>query len=160
MSLANARIPHITYVEEIDVTELEGLRQSLNAQKEDDQAKLSLLPFLMKSMVTALLEQPGINAHFDDEKGVVHQFENVHMGIAAQTPNGLMVPVVKNAQNYGLWSSAKEIARLAQAAKDGSAKREELMGSTITITSLGALGGVVNTPVINHPEVAIVASIK
>lgn len=156
MSVANARIPHITYVEEIDVTELEGLRQSLNAQKEEDQTKLSLLPFLMKSMVTALSEQPGINAHFDDDKGVVHQFEHVHMGIAAQTNNGLMVPVVKNAQNHGLWSSAKEIARLAQAAKDGSAKREELTGSTITITSLGALGGVVNTPVINHPEVAIV----
>lgn len=156
MSVANARIPHITYVEEIDVTELEGLRQSLNAQKEDDQTKLTLLPFLMKSMVTALLEQPGINAHFDDENGVVHQFKNVHVGVAAQTNNGLMVPVVKNAQDHGLWSSAKEIARLAQAAKDGSAKRDELMGSTITITSLGALGGVVNTPVINHPEVAIV----
>jgi 2-oxoisovalerate dehydrogenase E2 component (dihydrolipoyl transacylase) len=156
MSVANARIPHITYVEEIDVTELEGLRQSLNAQKDETQTKLSLLPFLMKSMVTALSEQPGINAHFDDDKGIVHQFEHVHVGIAAQTDNGLMVPVVKNAQNHGLWSSAKEIARLAQAAKDGSAKREELTGSTITITSLGALGGVVNTPVINHPEVAIV----
>jgi 2-oxoisovalerate dehydrogenase E2 component (dihydrolipoyl transacylase) len=156
MSVANARIPHITYVEEIDVSELEGLRQSLNAQKDEDQTKLTLLPFLMKSMVTALLEQPGINAHFDDENGVVHQFKNVHVGVAAQTNNGLMVPVVKNAQDHGLWSSAKEIARLAQAAKDGSAKREELMGSTITITSLGALGGVVNTPVINHPEVAIV----
>ncbi|WP_369413048.1 2-oxo acid dehydrogenase subunit E2 [Maritalea mediterranea] len=156
MSVANARIPHITYVEEIDVTELEGLRQSLNAQKEEHQTKLTLLPFLMKSMVTALAEQPGINAHFDDDKGIVHQFEHVHMGIAAQTDNGLMVPVVKNAQNHGLWSSAKEIARLAQAAKDGSAKREELTGSTITITSLGALGGVVNTPVINHPELAIV----
>ncbi|TDQ61967.1 2-oxoisovalerate dehydrogenase E2 component (dihydrolipoyl transacylase) [Maritalea mobilis] len=156
MSVANARIPHITYVEEIDVTELEGLRQSLNAQKDETQTKLSLLPFLMKSMVTALSEQPGINAHFDDDNGIVHQFEHVHVGIAAQTNNGLMVPVVKNAQNHGLWSSAKEIARLAQAAKDGSAKREELTGSTITITSLGALGGVVNTPVINHPEVAIV----
>lgn len=156
MSRAKSRIPHITYVEEIDVTELEQLRQNLNASREEGHSKLSLLPFLMRSMVMALEDQPGINAHYDDENGIVHQHKGVHIGIAAQTDNGLMVPVVRDVQNLGLWKSAAEIARLAEAARDNSAKREELSGSTITITSLGKMGGVVTTPVINHPEVAIV----
>jgi len=156
MSLAKSRIPHITYVEEIDVTELEELRQKLNASREEGHPKVSLLPFLMRSMVLAIEDQPGINAHYDDENGVIHQHKGVHIGIAAQTDNGLMVPVIRDAQNLGLWKSADEIKRLAEAAKNNTAKREELSGSTITITSLGKMGGVVTTPVINHPEVAII----
>jgi 2-oxoisovalerate dehydrogenase E2 component (dihydrolipoyl transacylase) len=156
MTKAKSRIPHITYVEEIDVTELEQLRQNLNNSREEGQPKLSLLPFLMRSMVMAINDQPGINAHYDDENGIIHQHKGVHIGIAAQTDNGLMVPVVRDVQNLGLWKSASEVARLAEAARNNTAKREELSGSTITITSLGKMGGIVTTPVINHPEVAIV----
>ncbi|WP_299346021.1 dihydrolipoamide acetyltransferase family protein [uncultured Maritalea sp.] len=156
MSRAKSRIPHITYVEEIDVTELEGLRQNLNASREEGQPKLSLLPFLMRAMVLAIKDQPGINAHYDDENGIIHQHKSINIGIAAQTDNGLMVPVVRNVQNLGLWNSADEILRLADAARNNTAKREELSGSTITITSLGKMGGIVTTPVINHPEVAII----
>jgi len=156
MSRAKSRIPHITYVEEIDVTELESLRQNLNAAREEDQPKISLLPFLMRAMVMAIADQPGLNAHYDDENGIIHQHKGINIGIAAQTDNGLMVPVVRDVQNLGLWSSAKEIQRLAEAARNNTAKREELSGSTITITSLGKMGGIVTTPVINHPEVAII----
>ncbi|MGJ8527340.1 dihydrolipoamide acetyltransferase family protein [Maritalea sp.] len=156
MSIAKSRIPHITYVEEIDVTELEALRKNLNGSREAHQQKLSLLPFLMRAMVLAIADQPGLNAHYDDENGIIHQHKDVNIGIAAQTDNGLMVPVVKNVQSLGLWASAGEVARLAQAARENTAKREELIGSTITITSLGKMGGVVTTPVINHPEVAII----
>ncbi|MFT6657253.1 dihydrolipoamide acetyltransferase family protein [Maritalea sp.] len=156
MSRAHSRIPHITYVEEIDVTELEGLRQNLNDSRDDGQPKLSLLPFLMRAMVLAIKDQPGLNAHYDDENGIIHQHKSVNIGIAAQTDNGLMVPVVRDVQNLGLWSSATEILRLAEAARNNTAKREELSGSTITITSLGKMGGIVTTPVINHPEVAII----
>ena len=150
-----SRIPHITYVEEVDVTALEELRATLNKQKRQDQPKLTLLPFLMRAMVRAIAEQPQLNALFDDEAGVVHQHAGVHIGIAAQTPAGLMVPVVKHAEARDLWGCAAEVTRLAEAAKAGTATRDELTGSTITITSLGALGGVVTTPIINHPEVAI-----
>lgn len=156
MSRAHSRIPHITYVEEIDVTELEGLRQNLNDSRDDGQPKLSLLPFLMRAMVLAIKDQPGLNAHYDDENGIIHQHKSVNIGIAAQTDNGLMVPVVRDVQNLGLWSSATEILRLAEAARNNTAKRQELSGSTITITSLGKMGGIVTTPVINHPEVAII----
>ena len=156
MAIANARIPHITYVEEVDVTALEELRATLNKQKRQDQPKLTLLPFLMRAMVRAIAEQPSLNALFDDEAGVVHQHAGVHIGIAAQTPAGLMVPVVKHAEARDLWGCAAEVTRLAEAAKAGTATRDELTGSTITITSLGAMGGVVTTPIINHPEVAIV----
>ena len=156
MSRSKSRIPHITYVEEIDVTELEGLRQNLNGSREEGQPKLSLLPFLMRAMVMAIEDQPGLNAHYDDENGIIHQHKSVNIGIAAQTDNGLMVPVVRDVQKLGLWRSAAEVSRLAQAARDNTAKREELTGSTITITSLGKMGGVVTTPVINHPEVAII----
>jgi len=156
MSRAKSRIPHITYVEEIDVTELEGLRQNLNGSREEGQPKLSLLPFLMRAMVIAIEDQPELNAHYDDENGIIHQHKSVNIGIAAQTENGLMVPVVRDVQKLGLWRSAAEVSRLAQAARDNTAKREELTGSTITITSLGKMGGVVTTPVINHPEVAII----
>jgi len=154
------RIPHITYVEEIDVTALEELRAHLNATKGKDQPKLNLLPFIARAIVVALRDQPQINAHYDDEGGVLTQHAPVHLGIAAQTPNGLMVPVVRHAEARDAWDTALEIARVSGAAKDGSAKREELSGSTITITSLGTLGGLVHTPIINHPEVAIVGPNK
>lgn len=156
MSLAKSRIPHITYVEEIDVTALEELRATLNKEKRGDRPKLTLLPFLMRAMVKAIAEQPNLNALFDDEAGIIHQHEGIHIGIAAQTPNGLVVPVVKHAEARDLWDCAAEVNRLADAAKAGTASREELSGSTITITSLGAMGGVATTPVINYPEVAIV----
>jgi len=156
MSISNARIPHITYVEEVDVTELEELRARLNLQKRHDQPKLTLLPFLMRAMVRAIAEQPNLNALFDDEAGVVHQHAGVHIGIAAQTSAGLMVPVVRHAEALDLWGCGAEVDRLAEAAKNGTATRDELIGSTITITSLGAMGGVVTTPIINHPEVAII----
>ncbi|RWH74731.1 MAG: 2-oxo acid dehydrogenase subunit E2 [Mesorhizobium sp.] len=156
MALAKSRIAHITYVEEIDVTALEELRATLNKEKRADRPKLTLLPFLMRAMVKAIAEQPNLNALFDDEAGVIHQHEGIHIGIAAQTPHGLVVPVVKHAEARDLWDSAAEVNRLADAAKAGTASREELSGSTITITSLGAMGGVATTPVINYPEVAIV----
>src|ERR1035437_4616676 len=156
MSISNSRIPHITYVEEVDVTGLEELRATLNKQKRHDQPKLTLLPFLMRAMVRAIVEQPNLNALFDDEAGVVHQHAGVHIGIAAQTPAGLMVPVVKHAEALDLWGCGAEVNRLAEAAKNGTATRDELSGSTITITSLGTMGGVVTTPIINHPEVAII----
>jgi 2-oxoisovalerate dehydrogenase E2 component (dihydrolipoyl transacylase) len=156
MSLANTRIPHITYVEEVDVTGVEELRASLNKEKRQDQPKLTLLPFLMRAIVRAVSDQPHLNALFDDDAGVLHQHEGVHIGMAAQTPAGLMVPVVKHAEALDLWACAAEVNRLAEAARAGTASRDELTGSTITITSLGAMGGVVTTPIINHPEVAIV----
>ncbi|MGI6855930.1 dihydrolipoamide acetyltransferase family protein [Mesorhizobium sp. 1B3] len=156
MAIAKSRIPHITYIEEIDVTALEELRATLNKEKRPDRPKLTLLPFLMRAMVKAIREQPGMNALFDDEAGVIHRHGGVHIGIAAQTSAGLVVPVVKHVEARDLWDCAAEVNRLAEAAKNGTATREELSGSTITITSLGAMGGVATTPVINHPEVAIV----
>jgi 2-oxoisovalerate dehydrogenase E2 component (dihydrolipoyl transacylase) len=154
------RIPHITYVEEIDVTALEELRAHLNATRKKDQPKLNVLPFIARAIVVALRDQPTINSHYDDEAGVLTTHNAVHLGIAAQTPNGLMVPVVRHAEARDPYDTALEIARVSGAAKDGSAKRDELSGSTITITSLGTLGGVVHTPIINHPEVAIVGPNK
>jgi 2-oxoisovalerate dehydrogenase E2 component (dihydrolipoyl transacylase) len=156
MALANARIPHITYVEEVDVTALEELRTTLNRNKRPDQAKLTLLPFLMRAMVRAISEQPNLNALFDDEAGVLREHAGMHIGIAAQTAAGLVVPVVRHTEALDLWGCAAELNRLAEAAKKGTAARDELSGSTITITSLGAMGGVVTTPIINHPEVAII----
>ena len=156
MALANARIPHITYIDEVDVTALEELRAALNKQKRPDQPKLTLLPFLMRAIVRAIAEQPHFNALFDDEAGIIRQYGGVHIGLAAQTPSGLVVPVVKHAEARDLWDCGAEVNRLGEAAKTGSATREELSGSTITITSLGAMGGVATTPIINHPEVAIV----
>ena len=155
------RIPHITYVEEIDVTALEDLRAHLNAQgKSAGKPKLNVLPFIARAIVVALRDQPTINSHYDDEGGILTTHAAVHLGIAAQTPNGLMVPVVRHAEARDPYDTALEIARVSGAAKDGTAKREELSGSTITITSLGTLGGVVHTPIINHPEVAIVGPNK
>jgi len=156
MAKAKQRIPHITYVEEIDVTALEDLRASLNKAKRADQPKLTILPFLMRAIVKAVKDQPNLNATFDDDNGVIHQSGGVHIGMAAQTRNGLVVATVRHAEARDIWDCGAEVNRLADAAKAGSATREELSGSTITITSLGAIGGIVTTPVINYPEVAIV----
>ena len=156
MATAKSRIPHITYVEEIDVTALEELRARLNAGRGEGRPKLTLLPFLMQAMVRAIREKPQMNARYDDEANVVHRYGGMHMGVAAQTDNGLVVPVVKHVESLSLWDCADELNRLAEAAKDGTASRDDLSGSTITITSLGAMGGIVTTPVINHPEVAII----
>ena len=156
MQESKRRIPHFTYVEECDVTEIEALRAHLNARWGGERGRLTLLPLLMRAMVLALRAYPQCNARFDDDAGVVTRYSAVHIGIATQTAAGLMVPVVHHAEARDLWSSAAEITRLADAARAGRAVRAELSGSTITITSLGALGGLVSTPVINHPEVAIV----
>jgi 2-oxoisovalerate dehydrogenase E2 component (dihydrolipoyl transacylase) len=156
MQDAKRRIPHFTYVEEIDVTEIEALRTQLNTRWGGERGRLTLLPLLMRAIVLSVRSFPQVNARFDDDVGIVTQFNAVHIGIATQTEPGLMVPVVRNAEARDLWASAAEVARLAEAARNGKALREELSGSTITITSLGALGGIVTTPVINHPEVAIV----
>lgn len=156
MAESKRRIPHFTYVEEIDVTELELLRARLNAQHAGTRGKLTVLPLLVRALVNALREFPQINARLDDEQGVVTRYGAVHLGVAAQTSAGLMVPVLRHAETHDLWSCAAEIARLVEAARSGRATRDELSGSTITLTSLGALGGIVSTPVINHPEVAIV----
>lgn len=156
MSLAKTRIPHITIVEEVDVTNLEELRAELNDTHGGQRSKLTVLPFMMKAIVEAVSEQPQLNANFDDDAGVVYEYGAVHIGIATQTPGGLMVPVVRHCETLSLWDSAAEVARLAQASKDATAGRDELTGSTITITSLGPLGAIATTPIINHPEVAIV----
>ncbi|MEQ1866785.1 MAG: dihydrolipoamide acetyltransferase family protein [Micropepsaceae bacterium] len=156
MQEAKRRIPHFAYVEEVDMTELEALRVQMNAAKRADQPKLTLLPFVMRALVRVLPDYPQINARFDDEAGVVHRFAPVHIGVATQTPNGLIVPVVHHAEAMDLWQAASEVARVSTAARENKATKDELSGSTITITSLGPIGGVVTTPVINHPEVAII----
>jgi 2-oxoisovalerate dehydrogenase E2 component (dihydrolipoyl transacylase) len=156
MQESKRRIPHFAYVEEVDVTDLEKLRTHMNETRRSDQPKLTILPFVMRAVVRALAEYPQVNARFDDEAGIVTRYGAVHLGVATQTKNGLVVPVVKHAEACDLWRCASEVARLANAARDGKASRDELSGSTLSITSLGAMGGIVTTPVINHPEVAIV----
>ena len=155
LTVASSRIPHITYVDEIDMTRLEEVRRSLNTAY-PDQPRLTLLPFVMRAVVLAVADQPHVNATFDDEDQVLTTYGAVHIGIATQTPSGLLVPVVRDVQATDLWQSAAELARVTGAARDGTATRDQLSGSTITITSLGALGGLVTTPIINHPEVAII----
>ncbi|MEB2602546.1 dihydrolipoamide acetyltransferase family protein [Burkholderia cenocepacia] len=156
MQEAKRRIPHFSYVEEIDVTELESLRTELNRRHGDTRGKLTPLPLLIRAMVIALRDFPQINARFDDEAGIVTRYGAVHMGVATQTDGGLTVPVLRHAEARDVWSISAEIARLADAVRANRAQRDELSGSTITISSLGALGGIVSTPVINHPEVGIV----
>jgi len=156
MQESKRRIPHFTYVEEIDMTELENLRTTLNTKWGKERGRLTILPFLMHAMVLALREFPQINARFDDDAGVVTRYGAVHIGVATQTDNGLIVPVVRHAETLDLWACAAEVSRQADGARTGKASREDLSGSTITLTSLGTLGGIVSTPVINHPEVAIV----
>ncbi|MGF6090151.1 dihydrolipoamide acetyltransferase family protein [Pseudomonas sp. 18173] len=156
MQDATQRAAHFSYVEEIDVTAVEELRAHLNEKHGATRGKLTLLPFLLRAMVVALRDFPQMNARYDDEAQVITRLGAVHVGVATQSDVGLMVPVVRHAEARSLWDSAAEIARLATAARNGKASRDELSGSTITLTSLGALGGIVSTPVLNLPEVAIV----
>ncbi|WP_196260744.1 dihydrolipoamide acetyltransferase family protein [Pelagibacterium limicola] len=160
METAARRIPHFSYVEDCDMTALEGLRREINASRRGAQPKLTLLPFFMRALAQLLPEFPQINARYDDEAGVLHEHEAIHIGIATQTADGLMVPVVRHAEALDIWDCAREMSRVTNAAREGAASREELSGSTITLTSLGALGGVAATPIINHPEVAIIGPNK
>jgi 2-oxoisovalerate dehydrogenase E2 component (dihydrolipoyl transacylase) len=155
MAASKRHIPHFTYVEECDVTDLEELRAQLNAAR-GDRPRLTMLPLLIRAICKAIPDYPMINARYDDEAGVVTRYGSVHLGMAAQTDSGLMVPVIRDAQSRNLWQLAREIGRLAEAARSGKASSEELSGSTLTITSLGPLGGIATTPVINRPEVAII----
>lgn len=153
MSQSKSEIPHFAYVEEIDVTELEALRRHLNQSHE---RRLTVLPFIAAGLIRTLADFPQCNSRFDKERNVLQRFRSVHLGIATQTPDGLKVPVVHDAHKLDLWRLADEITRVAEAARDGKASRGELSGSTITITSLGRMGGIVTTPVINYPEVGII----
>lgn len=161
MQEAKRHIPHFTYVEEIDVTELEALRRRANEKKSEDQPKLTVLPFITRALAATLKDWPQFNARFIDENmasgkgGYVSQFSDLHLGIATQTDNGLIVPVLRSAQTRSIWDLASEITRLAEGARTNKLSPEELSGATTTLTSLGPLGGVVTTPVINRPEVAI-----
>ena len=150
------RVPHFSYIEEVDVTDLEALRADVNATKKAGRPRLTVLPFLMRALAMALQAYPQMNARFDDETDTLFRHGGVHIGIAIQTPNGLMVAVVQHAEARTIWECASEVQRLSEAARSGSATRDELTGSTITITSLGALGGLATTPIINAPEVAII----
>ena len=155
MAASKRHIPHFNYVEEVNVTLLEAMRADLNADR-GSRPKLTMLPFLIVAICKALPEYPMINARFDDEAGLVTRHGAVHLGIATQTDTGLMVPVIRDAQDRNLWQLATEIARLAATARAGKARLEELSGSTLTVTSLGPLGGIASAPVINRPEVAII----
>jgi 2-oxoisovalerate dehydrogenase E2 component (dihydrolipoyl transacylase) len=154
------RIPHFTYVEAFDCTALEALRDRLNAERTEEQPKLTLLPFLIRAVVQLVPEFPLINARYDGTAGILHAYTAVHIGIATQTQSGLLVPVVRHVEHLDLWGCAREVARATTAAREGKAAREELAGSTITLTSLGALGGIASTPVLNAPEVAIIGPNK
>lgn len=156
MSEAKRNIPHFAYVEELDVTELEALRRHLNSRLERGAPGLTYLPFLALALVRVLRDFPQCNAHYDAERGMLVRYRAVHLGVATQTPDGLKVPVVRDAQARGLWELAAELRRVSEAARTNKATREELSGSTITITSLGKLGGIASTPIINAPEVAII----
>ena len=156
MSEAKRNIPHFAYVEELDITELESLRRHLNHKPADGAPSLTYLPFLALALIRVLKDFPQCNAHYDAERGVIVRHAAVHLGVATQTAEGLKVPVVHNAQELGLWELAAQMRRVAEAARTNKAKREELSGSTITITSLGKLGGIASTPIINAPEVAII----
>ena len=156
MSEAKRNIPHFAYVEELDVTELESLRRHLNSRLPAGAAALTYLPLLGLALVRVLRDFPQCNAHYDAERGVIVRYAAVHLGIATQTPDGLKVPVVRDAQQRTLWDLAGELRRVSEAARTNKARREELTGSTITITSLGKLGGIASTPIINAPEVAII----
>ena len=159
MAASKRHIPHFSYVEEFDVTVIEGMRADLNANR-GNRPKLTMLPFLIVAICKALPDFPMINARYDDEAGVVTRHGSVHLGMATQTDAGLVVPVIRDAQDRNVWQLAQEIVRLAGAVRNGSAKSEELSGSTLTITSLGPLGGIATTPVINRPEVAIIGPNK
>jgi 2-oxoisovalerate dehydrogenase E2 component (dihydrolipoyl transacylase) len=155
MVVSSSEIPHFTYIEEVDITELEGLREHLNGNRTDGQPKLTYLPFIILSVSRALGRFPQLNAHYDDKREVITRFEAVHLGIATQTDRGLCVPVVRHAEAMDLWQVAREMRRITDSAKNQSIARNELTGSTFTVTSLGSMGGLAATPIINHPEVAI-----
>ncbi|MEO7170162.1 MAG: dihydrolipoamide acetyltransferase family protein [Sphingomonas sp.] len=159
MAASKRTIPHFTYVDEIDVTALEEMRADLNAHR-GNRPKLTMLPLMIVAICKSIPDFPMINARYDDEAGVVTRHGSIHLGMATQTPAGLMVPVIRDAQDLNVWQLASEIGRLAEAARTGKAKSEELSGSTLTITSLGPLGGIATTPVINRPEVAIIGPNK
>lgn len=160
MQEAKRNIPHFGYVEEFDMTELEALRRELNEERRENRPKLTLLPFFMRAIVALVPEFPHINSRYDEEPGVLRSYDAVHIGIATQSDAGLMVPVVRHCESLDLWGCARELSRVTAAARDGTATRDELSGSTITLTSLGALGGISATPVINAPEVAIIGPNK
>ena len=155
MVVSNTQIPHFTYIEEVDITELESLRDHLNGHRTDGQPKLTYLPFIMLSVARALGRFPQLNAHYDDKREVITRFDAVHLGVATQTDRGLCVPVVRHAETMDLWQAAREMRRITEAARNRTISRDELAGSTFTVTSLGSMGGVAATPIINHPEVAI-----
>jgi len=157
MQVATRNIAHMTYVEEVDVTDLEILREELNSKRTaNNETRLTILPFLMMAMSRALTENPGLNAHYVGDTGLIRRFRSIHLGMATQTANGLLVPVIRNVGAFDLSGLAAEITRLSDAAKSGTIKREELVGSTITLSSLGKMGGLMSTPIVNAPEVAIV----
>lgn len=155
MVVSNTQIPHFTYIEEIDITELESLREHLNGTRAHGQSKLTYLPFIMLAATRALARFPELNAHYDVKREVITRFEAVHLGIATQTDRGLCVPVLRHAEALDLWQAASEMRRITEAARNNAISREELTGSTFTVTSLGRMGGLAATPIINHPEVGI-----
>jgi 2-oxoisovalerate dehydrogenase E2 component (dihydrolipoyl transacylase) len=156
MTEAKRNIPHFAYVEEVDVTELESLRQHLNGRLPAGASSVTYLPFIAAALVRVLERFPQCNAHYDTERNVLVRYHGVHLGVATQTPDGLKVPVVRHAEARTLWDLSAEIRRVSEAARTGKAAREELTGSTITLTSLGKLGGIVSTPIINAPEMAVI----
>lgn len=160
MEASKLKIPHYTYVEEVDLTDLEKLREQLNAERNDGQPKLTLLPFMMQAIVKAVAKFPQCNSHYDAKSQMIKQFDAVHIGMAANTPNGLMVPVIKHAEAMDIWGYAAKISELAEKSRNLTASRDEMSGSTITVTSLGKLGGIVTTPIINAPEVCIIGNNK
>ena len=160
MQRSKSRIPHFSYVEEFDLTALEALRTSINADRKEGQPKLTLLPFFMRAVALLQDDYPTINSRFDDENNVLQSYEAVHIGVATQTDIGLVVPVVRNVEARDIWSCAQELTRVTTAAREGTAQLEDMSGSTITLTSLGTLGGISATPVINAPEVAIIGPNK
>jgi 2-oxoisovalerate dehydrogenase E2 component (dihydrolipoyl transacylase) len=155
MVVSNTQIPHFSYIEEVDITELESLRDHLTGQRTDGQPKLTYLPFIMLAVSRALCRFPQLNAHYDVKREVITRYEAVHLGIATQTDRGLCVPIVRHAEAMDLWQAAREMRRITESARNHSISRDELAGSTFTVTSLGRMGGLAATPIINHPEVAI-----
>ena len=156
MSAASRDIPHYSYVEEVDVTELEVLRQYLNLQRQPEQSKLTLLPFIMRAIVKAIPDFPHCNAHYESKEELLTQYDAIHIGIATMTKNGLLVPVITNSESLDIWQAAAKLQLITQRTRDGKAQNSELSGSTITITSLGSIGGISTTPIINAPETTII----
>ena len=155
MSVSASHIPHFSYVEQVDITELAELRRFMNERRSSDEAKLTYLPFIMLALVHAFRKHPGVNARYDEQREVVTRYDAAHLGIATQTERGLYVPVIRHVEALDLWEAARELRRVTQAAHHNTVRREDLTGSTFTITSLGAMGGLAATPIINYPEVAI-----